>query len=112
MHFQSEQELFDHVAEHLLAQNAPSRRGPTCLYHGPNGLKCAVGACIEDEEYSPSMEGHSVRELVTEWPTLSHLQPFKDLLTHLQYAHDCVPVKEWPEELRVTAANHNLTSNF
>ncbi len=30
-----------------------------CMYRGPVGLKCAIGHCIDDQDYDPEMEGTS-----------------------------------------------------
>ena len=41
------QAAFNKVARHLLRQNAKStNKDGECLYRGPNGLRCAVGALI------------------------------------------------------------------
>lgn len=52
------QELFDIIATHLITQTGLSidERGKY-LYRGPNGLKCAAGFLIPDEDYIPEMEG-------------------------------------------------------
>lgn len=53
------QEVFDAVATHLLTQNARSvtEDSPgTCLYRGPEGRKCAIGALIPDSLYRPEIE--------------------------------------------------------
>jgi hypothetical protein len=34
---------------------------PACMYRGKNGLKCAIGHCIADEDYVPHLEGRFVR---------------------------------------------------
>lgn len=38
-------------------------RNRTCVYRGPRGLKCAIGHCIPDEEYSPSLEGYGASNI-------------------------------------------------
>ena len=57
-------EVFDKVKAHLLTQNKkaakeePDRYGEIeCLYRGPGGTQCAAGCLIDDEHYSPSLEG-------------------------------------------------------
>ncbi len=38
-----------------------------CSYRGNNGTKCAAGMLINDEDYSPSMEGApAVRDIIVE----------------------------------------------
>ncbi len=34
-----------------------------CRYRSPNGLKCAVGHLLTDEQYTPEMEGNSILSL-------------------------------------------------
>ena len=47
------QEIFDHVANHLLMQRAPaSNEEGTCYYRTPNGNQCAFGCLLTDEEYA------------------------------------------------------------
>lgn len=68
------QAVFDHIVRHLARQrrrsaSAPAERTlmslkPTCLYRGPEGTMCAVGALIPDELYHPEMEGQSARVLL------------------------------------------------
>lgn len=52
LHEATEQQVFDQVAGHLLTQKEvlPS---PACFYRGPNGLKCAAGCLIANDEYMP-----------------------------------------------------------
>lgn len=50
------QEIYSTVRQHLLTQNARSAKNGNCLYRGPNGTKCAAGALIPDEIYTPSIE--------------------------------------------------------
>lgn len=57
---------FEQVAKHLFKQGvqAVNKSGTNCVYRGPNGLKCAIGALIHDDEYNPCMEANSVCNLV------------------------------------------------
>ena len=60
------QEVFDYGSKHLLNQGKRSVRSncePDCEYFGPNGLKCAVGAFIPDDEYVPEIEGKAFQDL-------------------------------------------------
>lgn len=50
------QELFNIVSLHLLNQGQKSAHETLCMYRGPNGMKCAAGVLIPDNEYNPSME--------------------------------------------------------
>lgn len=55
----TKQDLFNHVARHLIRQNEQSRGGvgDTCMYRNGRGLSCAIGCCINGENYRPSFEG-------------------------------------------------------
>jgi len=114
------QEIYDKIATHLLAQNAKStgKREPSlalmpgCRYRGANGLQCAIGCDIPDDEYSPELEGRSIRRLIemgafsakrrTEYN--EHLE----LLIDLQSMHDNVPVSLWLDRLDEIASAHGL----
>jgi hypothetical protein len=55
------QEIFDIVSRHLLSQGIKSiDMSGTCLYRGPNGLKCAVGCLIPDDLYRQQLEMQGV----------------------------------------------------
>ena len=46
------QQVFDQVVAHMIKQGERSiQNGSMCLYRGPNGLKCAAGCLIADDEY-------------------------------------------------------------
>lgn len=80
------QEVFDYVVRHLHGQKVPSKdTGGHCKYRGPEGLMCAAGCLIADEEYTPSMEGNSWRDLVEE---CALPQAHTELIEDLQRAHD------------------------
>ena len=60
------QEIFDKVSAHLLAQNAKSLafidsyQGQACAYRGAEGRMCAAGCLIPDNRYYSGMEGKTV----------------------------------------------------
>lgn len=106
----TEQEVFDQVAEHLLAQGTRSQRGSQdqrCQYHWQH-LKCAAGCLISDKEYYPGMEDNS-------WATLVSLgvvpEDHKSLIVRLQSVHDNVAVEYWKQSLKLVAKNYSLTFN-
>jgi hypothetical protein len=105
------QEIFDTVKNHLLKQNAKSvnEEMDICAYRSPDGLKCAIGCLISDKEYSPTMEGLGVEDLSLDFPVLEErFIDHSDLLDSLQKVHDRYTTREWPEQLRNVAKNHNL----
>ncbi len=103
----SAQQVYDQVKEHLMKQNAKSIRGDTCAYRGNDGLKCAAGCLISDEEY----EG--IREC-QDWTTqlLYNRVPnaHRKLISALQRVHDRRPVDEWRAWLDKTASDFGLRS--
>jgi hypothetical protein len=112
------QKLFDKDVTHLLTQMEQSISDDgRCVYRGPNGLKCAIGALIDDKVYHPEIEGRTVCcEQVQKSVAESNGFKVEDLteqgwniLSTLQGVHDgCKPVK-WEEQLKVVAEKRNLT---
>lgn len=92
------QEAFDKVTAHLLEQKArsvisdspdrPVPGGKTCCYRGENGMKCAIGALIPDEMYSPDMEFNTAAGLIFKFQELPFSHLSERFLTHLQEVHD------------------------
>lgn len=60
----NKQQIFDKIVAGLASQgfkqSVDMSDGGMCVYRGPDGLKCAVGWLIPDEEYSKGLEGYSV----------------------------------------------------
>lgn len=100
------QEVFDWVAFNLLRQNARSKssHGP-CAYRGLNGLKCAAGWLIADDEYDPKFETttwHGVTDILR-----THFVHDK-LIFDLQQLHDGYSADEWTKQFRSVAYIHGL----
>ena len=100
-------EIFDIVKTHLLKQGQRATvnndEDNHCLYHSPNGLKCAVGCLITDEAYDSDIEGDDIGEATvkralqdSQIDTSAQTVSF---LTRLQHVHDNLNVDEWPEAL-------------
>lgn len=106
----TEQQVFDQVAKHLLTQNEKSMhpKSKLCLYRTSGGLKCAAGALISDEEYSPLMEMGSWRTLIRRHGVSKHCAA---LISDLQYLHDGYTVSEWRDGLRRLARQYNLNED-
>jgi len=121
------QRLFDHVVRHLFKQHAKAVSTidgkVSCRYRAANGLKCAIGCVIADDQYYPAMENMNVRELFEsleisigrkiqkpngEWSVGTEY----DMLVRLQNAHDHRFVYEWPMYLKIIADEHKLEFNF
>lgn len=112
------QEIFDRVSKHLLTQNAvsthfPSRRSSRCAYLASDGKKCAVGCLIPKTEYTPEMEGCSVKALFELFPDKMKACKLSEgsfgLLVTLQRVHDGCIVHEWKKELQMVAEDYHLT---
>lgn len=82
----TEQQIFDQVARHLLKQGQRAVvEGGTCKYRH-NGLMCAAGCLISDDEYSENMDisGSWGRLVEAGWVTTEHA----DFVYALQKMHD------------------------
>lgn len=101
----TEQEVFDHVARHLLKQGRRSGDERDCLYrHGD--LKCAAGCLIADGEYDKDFENTSWTRLVErEQVPEAH----QSLIQALQNIHDVRDTEEWPDYLREVADGRGLS---
>ena len=104
----TEQEVFTQVKEHLLKQNRCSYEHGTssCVYKNNEGLKCAAGCLIADDEYSLSMENRDWRALIRDRvvPKKHH-----ELIKTLQNIHDAVDAQHWSTALAGIAAQYGLT---
>lgn len=93
------QEIFNKVVKGLASQGfkpSYSRATGKCMYRSHEGLKCAVGHLISDENYDPSFENKSILSsqvapalekegIVTSLLSFHNSNPF---LCDLQKAHD------------------------
>lgn len=110
----TEQEIFDTVVEHLMKQGKRSivPGETTCVYRGPDGLKCAVGVLIADDEYDPEIERNC-------WSAVAHGHGFTtqhyELLDRLQEVHDEALAGNFREQAlkraRDVAEEHNLNTD-
>lgn len=83
------QELFDTCVERLIKQGKPAKNNfGICSYLTKCGLKCAVGILLKEGEYSPTMEGDNVENLVDNGMLPKRLAEHKLLLMYLQQTHD------------------------
>lgn len=108
------QEVFDQVAKHLLTQKQKSvgvhENGRVCCkYRGDNGLKCAVGCLIGDDEYSSEkFENRAWLTLVDDCVVpFTHM----NLIVDLQTLHDNVGVSFWPKCLKAFAEERGLSTS-
>jgi len=107
------QETFDKVVRHLGKQKEKSV-GPTgaCKYRGLNGLQCAAGCLISDEDYRLTMEGCSI--VTTSRDIFACLGVIIEgerihLVSSLQNIHDECVVPAWRSKLLKLAKEYNLS---
>lgn len=104
------QGVLDFVCKHLLTQGKPSKskQAGGCAYRGDDGLMCAVGCLISDDEYEPDMEGVTINAAqvltVFSWAEPSTIS----LLESLQGVHDNWEPACWREELEALAKSYGL----
>lgn len=97
LHIATEQQVFDQVAEHLLTQRRISAdENEDCQYRSDEGLRCAAGCLIADDEYQYKIEGEK-------WYALANrgLVPFNhcNLIMDLQRIHDEFKPVQWELKL-------------
>lgn len=112
------QEIFNKVAFHLLSQNKKSRTKIECLYRGPDGLKCAIGCLIPDEDYSSKFEGYGLKR-AEEWSELgeyflknNYTEENLYFMKELQLIHDTEDVESWKNCLSNLAIDFDLNNHI
>jgi hypothetical protein len=93
LHEATAQEVFDQVKNHLITQGEQSvNSGGLCVYRNVNGLSCAAGCLISEEEYNPDFEMNLWGDLIN-----MRLVPsaHSNLIGELQKIHD-----QWVEDAR------------
>lgn len=107
------QQVFDQVVAHLRKQGRASKDYKTggCFYRGPEGLKCAAGCLISDDEYVDRMDirnGHDTYwlDLIEDGlvPTSRH----NLLISCLQDIHDDRDPYDWEREFERLAYEEQL----
>lgn len=99
------QESFTTVVLHLRKQGRRAHDHHNCRYRAPDGCKCAIGALIPDDQYTPELEGRNVLALIN-LPALQGLNPF--LLYNLQNLHDVYDPKAWEKRFEDLAEKFKL----
>ena len=107
----NKQQTFNKIGKHLLTQLEVASNGAMCRYRADNGLMCAAGAIIPDDEYTEEMEGNAVNHIHS--PTLRKHDLFT--VTRLQELHDNAwdldgdLHKHWSEALTTYAKTNHLS---
>lgn len=112
------QDIFNEASAHLMGMDGPSldEDGDACVYRGYDddcelsGKMCAVGLFIDDEHYSPDLEGvsindsHAVSNAVAQSWGLDELSIKQlALLDDLQTAHDRGSRRDdWSNHIRIS----------
>lgn len=109
----TEQQVFDTVAKHLLTQMQQSKitfdgEAISYRYRGPNGLKCAAGVLIGDDEYRENM-GSNTWEMLTQYRFVP--SEHKCLISILQNLHDFSLPNDWHYELTQLAERFALKTD-
>ena len=105
----TETEIYKTVRTHMLTQNAQSILGSQCKYRGPNGMKCAAGVLMTDEEATDCGEGWtwSWPETAAQKAVVARIGSTK-LVNRLQDIHDSYLPEEWPEALAAVAKERGI----
>lgn len=92
------QEAFDRVVRWFLVDDNkpaynPSPTEATCMYRGPDGVRCAIGCLVDDDDYDPNWEGFPVSSgLPAAWVRDQGLS--EGFMLRIQDAHDNNAKKE------------------
>lgn len=107
------QEIFDKVWDGLKTQGfkqSYNKISGTCHYRGPDGLKCAAGHLIPDNEYDPAIEFITLEDIT--WFQNNFTETEIKFIGKLQTCHDAVnDDSEIESAFRKLAAKQGLTIN-
>lgn len=112
------QEIFDRVYKHMLTQGRRSllnHTNGTCAYRSNDGLKCAVGCLIDDENYHYGLERYAAHSVVVRLALAKsgvdniHEGNTLELLMALQNVHDMADPIAWESRLKALATAFGLT---
>ena len=100
------QQAFTKMVNHLRKQNAECRhsRGE-CVFRNDEGMACAIGCLIPDDEYHVGMEGQAAWALRTfsGWPIETGR-----VMADMQRTHDGYAVSQWEDRFALVAGSHGL----
>jgi len=97
-----------------LTQNARSQHQNKfgdikCAYRGENGMMCAAGCLLTDEQAQRAGEGIGWQQICKLHQDINDLYSGSEkIIMELQYVHDIVLVSEWTSSLRGIASRYCL----
>lgn len=104
----TDQEAFETMVRHLRRQWKRSENANgTCLYRGPDGLRCAVGCLIPDDQYKRSLEYKDAESIVEDVPALRDIG--LGILLEMQAVHDEFDPSQWEEGFKDVAQVYAFT---
>jgi len=118
----TQQQVFDRMVAHLAEQKRRCFYGGSCLYRGPNGMKCIIGSLISDAsvERIASVSMLSATVLADEvWGIVKYELALEDMeaveaakfYRHMQRAHDnSKDLKGLKDSLKGVAKDYGLKS--
>ena len=101
------QEAFDRVVVHLRKQGEPSGDADTCLFRGPRGTQCAVGALVGDAVLTAGEKTdlqYIAEQISCTWAFLKDLQSAHDQAAAAGSGVDPTPA-QWRKACRQKLAN-------
>lgn len=120
--FDTLRDAVEYVTNHLLTQNKQARtrghsvNGNGCAYRSDDGLTCAIGCLITDEEYHTGLENCDVGEdsvrtaLENSLGVRTLSQHALDTFAQLQNIHDTLRPAQWEHVLHdLDYRNETLT---
>ena len=115
----NQQEIFDKVATHLIAQGKQSLgywdglegSDLTCSYRGADGTMCAAGCLIPDDEYDDEFETQPWMHIWPDIPTFAN-EPLEvhELISALQAVHD--DERHWEDTETLKEALRDVTTCY
>ena len=111
------QAIYNRVKDHLIKQVVCSvSSAGHCLYRGPEGSKCAIGALIDDSHYNDDLEGLEASSYQVVRAVSASLgfeisesdAYFLRCLQSVHDQHDSTEPDKWPTELADFALRWHL----
>jgi hypothetical protein len=110
------QDAYDKVLKAIRNQKYVQSQNPlteTCVYRGPNSVRCAAGHLLPNSLYHKEMEGKSISSLIMDFRSIEeYFSNVSDsLLFELQTAHDSYLMsgkQQWELQMKKISGYYNL----